>query len=171
MQHAVSAPEARRIVPETSADPRADCARAGGASERLRKDFWSSHRLSPHSLRCCNKVWEVASATQRHTVTAPQAQRTISEWSPFSRADCERARGAARPFRKDFWSPAQTVPTQTMRARHLWTGGLFRCLPRRAPGGTCASDFPPGILPRRAPGGTKHSLARVSAQAASKQND
>jgi hypothetical protein len=26
--------------------------------------------------------------------------------------------------------------------------------PRRAPGGTCASDFPPGVLPRRAPGGT-----------------
>ena len=27
-------------------------------------------------------------------------------------------------------------------------------LPRRAPGGTCASDFPAGVLPRRAPGGT-----------------
>ena len=109
-RHTVTAPQAQRIISEWSPFSRADCERAGGASERLRKDFWSSHRLSPHSLRCCNKVWEVASATQRHTVTAPQAQRTISEWSPFSRADCERAGGASERLREDFWSPHRLSP-------------------------------------------------------------
>ena len=92
--HPLSAPEARRILPERSPVTRADCERAGGAARPFRKEFWSrrpsQYGTGTEALR--------GDTHCVHTVSAPEARRILAERSPVTRADCERAGGVAHPL-------------------------------------------------------------------------
>ena len=153
----MSAPEARRILPERSPVTRADCERAGGAARPFRKEFWSrrpsQYGTGTEALR--------GDTHCVHTVSAPEARRILAERSPVTHADCERAGGAARPFRKEFWSwrPSQYgTGTEALR-------GDTHCVH------TVSVPEARRILAERPPvtradceraGGVAHSLARVS---------